>query len=79
MDFTMIARNDAACFVGIDLQKDTLTACVVRGKDREVSFERMACKSRERIRDVFSSLPRPIAVAIETVGFYRWLRAELEP
>jgi len=30
MEFTMIARRDAACFVGIDLHKDTLTACIVR-------------------------------------------------
>jgi transposase len=79
MEFTMIARRDAACFVGIDLHKDTLTACVVSAKDREVSFEKIACKSRERIRKFFSSLPRPSAVAIETVGFYRWLWTELDP
>ena len=75
----MIARSDRACFVGIDLHKDTLTTCVIRGKDREVFFERKACKSRERISEFFASLPRPSAVAIETVGFYRWLWTELEP
>jgi len=31
----MITRSEAACFVGIDLQKDTLTACVLRGTERE--------------------------------------------
>jgi hypothetical protein len=34
MEFTMIARSDAACFVGIDLHKDTLTACVLRNWTR---------------------------------------------
>ena len=75
----MIARSDAACFVGIDLHKDTLTACVLRGTDREVTYVKLACKCRERIRSFFSALPQPSVVAIETVGFYRWLWAELEP
>ena len=79
MEFTMIARSDAACFVGIDLHKDTLTACVLRGTDREVTYVKLACKCRERIRSFFSALPQPSVVAIETVGFYRWLWAELEP
>jgi len=79
MEFTMIARPDAACFVGIDLHKDTLTACVLRGRDREVSYVKLACKCRDQIRSFFASLPQPSAVAIETVGFYRWLWTELEP
>lgn len=75
----MIARPDAACFVGIDLHKDTLTACVLRRRDREVSYVKIACKCRDQIRSFFASLPQPSAVAIETVGFYRWLWTELEP
>jgi len=75
----MIARPDAACFVGIDLHKDTLTACVLRGRDREVSYVKLACKCRDQIRSFFASLPQPSVVAIETVGFYRWLWTELEP
>ena len=75
----MIARPDAACFVGIDLHKDTLTACVLRGRDREVSYVKLACKCRDQIRSFFASLPQPSAIAIETVGFYRWLWTELEP
>ncbi len=75
----MIAGSDAACFVGIDLHKDTLTACVLRGPDREVLFVKIACKCRDKIRSFFSSLPQPSAIAIETVGFYRWLWTELEP
>ena len=75
----MIARSDAACFVGIDLHKDTLTACVLRGPDREVSYVKIACKCRDKIRSFFGSLPQPSVIAIETVGFYRWLWMELEP
>jgi len=79
MEFTMIARSDAACFVGIDLHKDTLTACVVRPTDREVTYKKLACKCRDQIRSFFASLPQPSMVAIETLGFYRWLWTELEP
>ncbi len=75
----MIARSDAACFVGVDLHKDTLTACVVRRTDREVTYKKIVCKCRDQVREFFSSLPRPSVVAIETVGFYRWLWTELEP
>ena len=69
----MIARPDAACFVGIDLHKDTLTACVVRRTDREVTYKKIACKCRDQIRSFFASLPQPSVVAIETVGIYRCL------
>jgi len=79
MEFTMIVRSDAACFVGVDLHKDTLTACVINAATQEVSYAKIVCKSRSRIREFFSGLPRPSCVAIETVGFYRWLWDELEP
>ena len=75
----MIVRNDAACFVGVDLHKDTLTACVINAATHEVSYEKIACKCRSRIQEFFSTLPRPSCVAIETVGFYRWFWDELEP
>ena len=39
----MIARSDAACFVGIDLHKDTLTACTIVAKDREVAYRKISC------------------------------------
>jgi hypothetical protein len=73
MEFTMIARPDAACFVGIDLHKDTLTACMIFGWDREVSYVKLTCKCRHRMRSFFSSLPQQSVVAIETVGIYRCL------
>ncbi|MEI6036640.1 MAG: IS110 family transposase [Planctomycetota bacterium] len=55
MEFTRIARSDVVCFVGIDIRKDTLTACVGAAKDREPSFERRARKSRERTCEFLAS------------------------
>jgi transposase len=65
--------------VGIDLHKDTLTACVFCGCCREVSFQKLPCKCRKQIAASFAALPRPHTVAIESVGFYRWLWEMLEP
>jgi transposase len=65
--------------VGIDLHKDTLTACVFCRCCGEVSFQKLSCKCRKQIADYFAALPRPHTVAIETVGFYRWLWELLEP
>jgi transposase len=65
--------------VGIDLHKDTLTACVFCGCCGEVSFQKIPCKCRRLIAQYFAALPRPHIVAIEAVGFYRWLWEMLEP
>lgn len=65
--------------VGIDLHKDTLTVCTYCACCGEISYRKIACKCRRQIVDFFSTLPRPHAVAIETVGFYRWLWEMLEP
>jgi transposase len=65
--------------VGIDLHKDTLTACVFCGCCGEFSFQKLPCKCRKQIATYFAALPRPHTVAIESVGFYRWLWELLEP
>ena len=65
--------------VGIDLHKDTMTVCVLVHGSGEYAFRKMACKNREQIAEFFRSLPRPHTVAIEAVGFYRWLWELLEP
>ena len=70
--------NDRLC-VGIDLHKDTLTAAVLDPRNGEVEFTKLSCRCREQIKDFFASLPRPNVVAIEAVGFYRWLWNLLEP
>jgi len=65
--------------VGIDLHKDTMTVCTYCRCCGEFSFRKIACKNREQIAEFFRGLPRPRSVAIEAVGFYRWLWEMLEP
>jgi transposase len=65
--------------VGVDLHKDTLTACVFCGCCGEYSFQKISCRCRKQIAEYFAALPRPHTVAIESVGFYRWLWEMLEP
>ena len=69
---------DRLC-VGTDLHKDTLTAAVLDPRTGEVAYRKLACKCRGQIAEYFQALPRPHAVAIESVGFYRWLWDLLEP
>ena len=73
-----MALNHRWC-VGVDLHKDTLTACVLCGCCGEVSFQKITCRCRRQIAEYFAALPRPHTVAIESVGFYRWLWEMLEP
>lgn len=70
--------NDRLC-VGIDLHKDTLTVAVLDPRTGGVQFQKLACKCRQQIVEFFDALPRPHVVAIESVGFYRWLWDLLEP
>jgi transposase len=65
--------------VGIDLHKDTLTVCVYCPCCGEIRFQKIACNCRAQIVEFFTALPRPHVVAIEAVGFYRWLWDLLEP
>jgi len=65
--------------VGVDLHKDTLTACTFCRCCGEVAYQKIACKCRRQIVDFFTALPQPHTVAIEAVGFYRWLWELLEP
>lgn len=67
-----------AC-VGIDLHKDTMTICVLVRGTGEVAYRKIACKNRDQVEAFFRALPRPHTVAIEAVGFYRWLWELLEP
>ena len=67
-----------AC-AGIDLHKETLMSCTLIRGSGEISWRRIACKNREQIVEFFNTLPRPHTVAIEAVGFYRWLWELLEP
>lgn len=74
----MATLNHHWC-IGVDLHKDTLTACTFCGCCGEIAYRKIACKCRRQVVDFFAALPRPHTVAIETVGFYRWLWELLEP
>ncbi len=65
--------------IGIDLHKDTMTVCTYCRCCGEIAFRKIACKNREQVAEFFRALPRPHTVAIEAVGFYRWLWELLEP
>jgi transposase len=78
MEFLM-SKKIQRSFVGIDLHKDTMTVCVYELPSGEVRYRKIACKCREQVAEFFRDLPRPHVVAIEAVGFYRWLWDLLEP
>lgn len=78
MHTTIRPINDKLC-VGIDLHKDTLFVVGLDPRTGAVFEQRIACKCREQIVGYFAALPRPHVVAIESVGFYRWLWDLLEP
>ena len=70
--------NDQLC-VGIDLHKDTMFVVALDPRTGTLMEQRIACKCREQVAGFFAALPRPHVVAIESVGFYRWLWDLLEP
>lgn len=69
---------DKLC-VGIDLHKETMTVCVLDPATGDERFEKIACKCRDKVVAFFTALPKGHIVAIESVGFYRWLWELLEP
>lgn len=75
----MVVPAGGRVCVGIDLHKDTMMICVLVRGSGEFAFRKIACKNRDQIVEFFCSLPRPHTVAIESVGFYRWLWELLEP
>jgi len=65
-------------FIGIDLHKDSLTWCARNSFGEELGVSRIPTKCRNKIVNFVDSWPRPISVAFEAVGFYRWLWLLLE-
>jgi transposase len=65
-------------FVGIDLHKKTITACVVNQAREVVMQKRLLCCETERIREFFASLGTFQAV-VEATASYEWLWGILEP
>jgi transposase len=78
MQHIRLPVNDRWC-VGIDLHKETLFVVAFDPRTGEVVEKRITCRCRKAIVEFFASLGRPNLVAIEAVGFYRWLWELLEP
>jgi len=70
--------RDKLC-IGIDLHKETMFVVALDPRTGELLERRIACKCREQVAQFFAALPRPNVVAIESVGFYRWLFDLLTP
>ncbi len=65
-------------YVGIDLHKKTIVACVM-DQDRKVTKRRtLACCETDAIRDFFAGLG-PFRAVVEATASYEWLVALIEP
>ena len=65
--------------VGTDLHKTTLTFAVRDNCGTLTKTIQIDCKCVNKIKDFITSLPRPIHLAIESVGMYEWLWELAEP
>jgi len=65
--------------IGTDLHKTSLTFAVRDKEGNLVKTAKIDCKCANKIRDFITSFPRPIHLAIESVGMYEWLWELAEP
>lgn len=66
-------KENHMLYTGIDLHKESLTIACLDEKGTVLWIKTLSTKCINKIRDIFSSLDHPYAVAIEAVGFYHWL------
>jgi transposase len=76
---TSFNREEFATFIGVDLHKDSLTWCALNRSGVELGVGKIATKCRDKIVEFVGKWEKPVAVAFEAVGFYRWLWLLLEP
>lgn len=74
-----VTKTGIQTFIGIDLHKDSLTWCARNSFGEEIGIGKIATKCRDKIVDFVNQWPKPVSVAFEAVGFYRWLWLLLEP
>ena len=74
-----VAKTGIQTFIGIDLHKDSLTWCARNSFGEDLGVGRIATKCRNTIDKFINDWPKPVSVAFEAVGFYRWLWLLLEP
>jgi transposase len=68
-------------YVGIDLHKKTISACVVvkeRGKKKVIARKRLECKDEAGIKSWFSELGK-FEVVVEATASYEWFVKLVEP
>lgn len=65
--------------VGTDLHKTSLTFAIRDNCGILTKTAKIDCKCVNKIKDFITSLPRPIHLAIESVGMYEWLWELAEP
>jgi transposase len=59
-------------FVGVDLHKTTVTLVAVDLNGTEIARLTLNTKCREKIKAWLATLPRPLHLAVEAVGFVEW-------
>ena len=74
-----VAKTGIQTFIGIDLHKDSLTWCARNSFGEEIAVGKIPTKCRNTIVKFINDWTKPISVAFEAVGFYRWLWLLLEP
>ena len=74
-----MATSGFNSIVGTDLHKTSLTFAVRNNAGNLTKTAKIDCKCVNKIKDFITSLPRPIHLAIESVGMYEWLWELAEP
>ena len=65
-------------FVGIDLHKETITACVVDQSRRVLERKRLVCRQELSISAWFQSLG-PFQAVVEATASFEWLLRKIDP
>jgi transposase len=65
-------------YVGIDLHKKTIVACVLDQDRRVIRRRTLACCETAAVRDFFAALA-PFRAVVEATASYEWLVALIEP
>jgi transposase len=68
----LLTHKDFLTFVGVDLHKTTVTLTAVDSGGEVVARLTTSTKAGNKIQDWLDKLPRPIHMAVESVGFVEW-------
>lgn len=71
-DAASLTHEDFQTFVGVDLHKTTVTLTGVDSMGEFVARLTTSTKAGDKIQDWLDKLPRPIHLAVESVGFVEW-------